>query len=99
MRYFYFWCERCPTRITIETEVPAASPGDELEYTFADFVGLAQVRAPTPTDDGTEGATLCPACGGVLHDMDELVARDEVPVPFSCSAEAHATWRAKRREE
>jgi len=31
-RYFTFWCERCPTRVTVETDVPADAhvyPKDE----------------------------------------------------------------------
>lgn len=46
-RYFYFWCERCPTRITVETEAPPSALDGEPEYTFAgsEGVGLAQARA------------------------------------------------------
>jgi hypothetical protein len=96
-RYFYFWCENCPTRITIETEVPAASADGDPEYTFASHVGLARVREPTPHDDGTEMADLCPACGSLLHDVDELVAYGDVP-PNCGTPDAHAIWRAARNK-
>ena len=70
-RYFYFWCERCPTRITIDTDVPASSEYPDPEYTFAtDGVALFQARPAKPCDDGLEVADLCPACGGQLLDLD-----------------------------
>jgi len=103
VRYFYFWCERCPTRITVETEVPSAAPEGEPEYTFAgsDGVGLAHVRAVTPTDDGLEIADLCPACGSPLHDLDDLMAREIVrldTIIVDRIAESHAKWRTTMQD-
>ena len=27
MRYFYLWCETCPTQVIVETDVPVDAPG------------------------------------------------------------------------
>ena len=101
-RYFYFWCERCPTRITVETEAPPSALDGEPEYTFAgsEGVGLAQARAVTPTDDGLEVADLCPACSSPLHDLDDLVARGDVRLDASAErvTKAHAAWRARMQD-
>jgi len=45
VRYFFFWCERCPTRITVETEVSALALDGEPEYAFAESEGVGLVRA------------------------------------------------------
>jgi len=98
-RYFYFWCERCPTRVTVETEAPYEAPGGEPQYICPDDdgVGSVQTRAPTAHDDGMEAAHLCPACGGRLHDLDGLVTCGLVPMNALTSdaadREAHAKWR------
>ena len=96
-RYFFFWCECCPTRITVETEVAAAAPAGEPEYSFAEseWVGLAVVREPKPGDDGLEVADLCPACAGNLCDLDDLFARGILPYHDSKDAPGlHAEWIA-----
>lgn len=97
MRCFWFWCERCPTRVTVETEVPTSSTYPDPEYTFAesDGVGLVRVREPVPNDDGLETADLCPACGAQLHDLDDLLARGRVPYHERLeTSKLHAAWRA-----
>ena len=102
-RYFYFWCERCPTRITIETEVPsvAVAPEGEPAYSFAvwDGVGLARACEPRgPGDDGLVVADLCPACGSELHDLDDLMARGLVRLDDDSAehiTKEHAAWRAR----
>jgi len=92
-RYFYFWCERCPTRITVETDVPATSQYPDPEYTFStDGVALFQAKPPTPTDDGLEVADRCPACGGQLCDLDDLILFGHVPVH---DAEQHPAQHAR----
>ncbi len=97
IRYFYFWCERCPTRVTVETEAPVGAPDGEPQYISPDDdgVGSVQTRAPTAHDDGMEAAHLCPACGSQLHDVDSLVAYGLVPAGTLASeaGEAHARWR------
>ena len=97
IRYFYFWCEHCPTRITVETEVPPSAPNGEPEYSFAESegVGLAEARPVTPTDDGLEVADLCPACGSPLHDVDDLTARGKIPRFDSDMRAIHAHWRTE----
>ena len=100
-RYFYFWCERCPTRITIETEAPPDAPKGEPEYSAAGFNGVGLARAHEPmsaNDDGLEVADLCPACGSQLHDLDDLTSRGEVPRFESDTRELHTNWRAKVRK-
>jgi hypothetical protein len=95
-RRFTFWCARCPTRVTVETEVPPSSSYPDPEYSFASSEGVAacRVHPAVPGDDGLVTADLCPACGSQLHDLDELVALGEVP-PNTFTAEAHAAWRGK----
>lgn len=100
-RYFYFWCERCPTRITVETEVPPGQFYPLPEYNFAEseWVGLAQARPPTSGDDGLEAASLCPACGGQLHDWDDLAGRETIPYCDEKDvSKVHADWREKVRK-
>ena len=95
-RYFYFWCVRCPTRITVETEVPASSQYPDPEYSFAaaECVAAYRARPPVPNDDGLESADLCPACGSQLWDLDELLARGIVPYHENHeSSKLHAAWR------
>ncbi len=101
IRYFYFWCERCPTRITVETEAPPDAPDGEPEYTFAESngVGLAEARPSAPGDDGLEVADLCPACSSPLHDVDDLTARGVIPRFKSDMRELHTNWRAKVKME
>lgn len=86
-RYFYFWCERCPTRITIATEVPASAPDGEPEYNGGSYVAVAST---------CDVADLCPACAGQLHDLDTLVAHNEVKLTITDAREEHAAWRARR---
>ena len=85
-RYFYFWCVRCPTRITVETEVPASEfPGE--------FGLFAPADAETEeTRSGYASGDRCPACHGKLHNLDELVAQGLVSQTCTTS-EAHAAWR------
>jgi len=89
-RYFYFWCERCSTRITVETEVPADAPDGDPQYGFAmaDGVGVVVSR------DHVSVALNCPACEGQLHDLDEMLARGNVPYHDSReSSMLHTAWR------
>jgi hypothetical protein len=96
-RYYYFWCERCPTRVTVETEAPVGAPDGEPQYACPadDGVGAVQTRTPTAHDDGMESAQMCPACGAQLRDLDSLVTYGEVPASTLASeaSEAHAKWR------
>jgi hypothetical protein len=96
-RYFYFWCCNCPTRITVETEVPATSAYPEPEYIFAESegVGLVRVREEVPGDDGLEVADLCPTCGSQLFDVDDLAARGLIPLN-SITPETQAAWHRKK---
>jgi hypothetical protein len=99
-RYFSFWCERCPTRITVETEAPPDDPSGGPEYSFAElnWVGLVQVRSPSPGDDGLEVADLCPSCAGQLRDLDDLLGRQIVPYhELKDSPRLHAEWLAKMK--
>ena len=94
IRTFWFWCPRCPTRITVETEVSY----DEYTFALADGVGLVQARQAVDGDDGLEVSTLCPACGAGLEDLDDLLARQIVPYHDAPnSSRLHAAWRAKER--
>jgi hypothetical protein len=88
-RYFYFWCARCPTRVTVETEVLPSSTYSDPEYAGAvDGVASYQARQPTTNDDGMEIADLCPACGGQLWELGDVS-------PNNRTADAHAEWRRK----
>ncbi len=99
IRYFSFWCENCPTRIHLETEVPSGAPEGQPEYVFAesDWVGLARARDSVPGDDGLIRADLCPACAGPLHDVDDLVAREYLPMK-GWTREEESALHAKVRE-
>jgi hypothetical protein len=99
-RFFSFWCENCPTRITVETEVQAVMPDGEPTYDFAEteWVGQVQTRMPTLADDGYEPARHCPACAHELCDLDSLLAVGSVPYHESeDSPRVHAEWIAKGR--
>lgn len=101
-RYFYFWCSNCPTRVTVETEVPAAADYPDPHYHFAmsEGVGSARVAPAEPGDDGLVTADLCPACDHPLHDLDDLTARQEVPYhDDSQTPQVHAEWLAKVKKE
>ena len=96
-RRFSFWCERCPTRITVETEVPYSAPNDEPQYIGPSFdgVSLVRVQEPIPGDDGIEIAELCPACGSRLHVLDDLVVFGHVRLITGDEdfSKRHAEWR------
>ena len=95
-RYFFFWCERCPTRVRVETELPAAASGDDPEYSFATSEWVGQAHVVVSGDDYLVPADRCPACGGQLHDLDQLVCQGDVP-PNTFTPEAHAAWRERAR--
>lgn len=100
-RYFFFWCANCPTRVTVETDVPAAADYPDPHYHFACSEGVAafQARAPVENDDGLETADLCPACNQPLHDLDYLLATREVPYhETKNTAAVHAAWLVKVKE-
>lgn len=93
-RYFYFWCVNCPTRITVETEVPEVAPAGQPQYDFAMFEWVGQVQV----GDTRKRADRCPACGGQLWDVDELAARGDIPLN-TFTAEAHAAWRREEKND
>lgn len=72
-RYFYFWCEKCPTRIHLQTEVQQAAPDGQPTYDFAESEWVGQCEQGHVAD-------RCPACGGPLRDTDDLVAREYLPL-------------------
>lgn len=81
-RGFSAWCERCATRVTIATEETA----DEAR----------NVDAHTPGVD-MEANMPCPSCEGKLHDLDKLMAYEEVPRSGwkrGDEPRVHAEWRA-----
>jgi len=98
-RHFSFWCESCPTRVLVETEVSAASCYPDPEYVGAmDGVATARIRPPVEHDDGLEIADLCPADGGQLHCLDELIGRGLIPHHDDIdSPNLHAGWIEKRK--
>lgn len=99
-RHIMVWCERCPTRITISTEVPVASVHPNPEYTcfVSEGVALALAHPPTAADDGLVITDRCPACGGELHDVDELRMRNELgDFRYDESPQVQARWIEKRK--
>jgi hypothetical protein len=94
-RYFYFWCVRCPTRITVETEAPGIAGADgEPEYAFAESEWVGQAAVVVGGEEHLCPADRCPACEGQLHDLDDLLARGLVPYhEDKDSSELHAAWR------
>ena len=103
-RHFEFWCESCPTRIKVETDVPGDSVWPKPEYNGeSEGVGLALARKPIEGDDGMVIASFCPADGGQLHCLDDLIGRGHIPYSFGGpsddSPSLHAEWIAKRKTE
>lgn len=92
---FSFWCPKCPTRVSVQTEVDPAADYPDPHYHFALSEGV-RVRPETESDDGLETADLCPACGSPLDDLDDLTARGLVPYHGDGDAPAvHAAWLEK----
>lgn len=101
-RYFAFWCANCPTRVMVETEVPASSdyPDPYYHFSFAEGFAAFQAREPTENDDGLEVADLCPACCKPMEELDHMLITGEVPYHLDGETPAvHAAWLKKETKE
>lgn len=90
-RYFSFWCERCPTRVVVETDNPT--------YIGA-HLGVASIRVDVGDEPIVAASTRCPACGSQLYNLEDLVSFREVPIHDKTdTAKEHAAWRERQKEE
>lgn len=100
-RYFEFWCANCPTRVRVETDVPASAdyPDPHYHFSFSEGFAAFQARQPTENDDGLEVADLCPACCKPMDELDHLLMTGEVPYHEDAeTAAVHAAWLVKLKE-
>lgn len=72
-RHFGAWCERCSTRLYLQTEERREDASRNVD---ADTPGLDM-----------EMNTRCPVCQGELHCLDFLVAGGCVPHPWKSEDE------------